>query len=158
MLKEIDIPPLWLGLALAATWALSALWSVRLLAPIGKVLVILGLGLMGWAVVQMLLARTTFIPRRNPQALVTRGVFAISRNPIYLGDVAVLLGAALYWGAVLALPLVAVFVWWITQRYILDEEARLRAGFGTEFEAWCQRVPRWIIPVAWAAPRATHLR
>lgn len=144
MLKEIDIPPLWLGLALGLTWGLSKVWAVAGLGWIGAGLVVLGLIVMGVAVAQMVLARTTFIPRRNPQALVTGGVFAISRNPIYLGDALVLAGAAFYWGAVLALPLVGVFGWWITTRYIRDEEARLRAGFGAGFEAWCDRVPRWI--------------
>ena len=44
----------------------------------------------------------------------------------------------------LALPLVPLFMVWITRRYILDEEARLRAAFGPDYEAWAARVPRWI--------------
>ena len=143
-MKQIDIPPLWLGLALAASWGLSKLWSVRLLASEGIFLVCVGLALMALAVVQMTLARTSFIPRRDPQALVTGWVFSISRNPIYLGDVLVLIGAIFYWGAVLALPVVPLFGLWITRRYILDEEARLRTGFGAEFAEWAARVPRWI--------------
>ena len=98
---------------------------------------------MARSVAQMLLARTTFIPRRDPTALVTRGVFALSRNPIYLADAMVLTGASLYWGALLALPLVPLFMVLITQRYIKDEEARLQAGFGPQFQAWAARVPRW---------------
>jgi hypothetical protein len=57
---------------------------------------------------QMTLARTTVIPRRNPSALVTGGLFAWSRNPIYLADAIILTGAILWLDAVLALPLVAV--------------------------------------------------
>ena len=99
---------------------------------------------MGLALVGMVRARTTFIPRRDPAALVTGGLFGITRNPIYLADVMILAGAILWWGALLALPLVPLFMVWITRRYILDEEARLRAAFGPDYEAWAARVPRWI--------------
>jgi protein-S-isoprenylcysteine O-methyltransferase Ste14 len=144
MLKELDIPPLWLALALAASWGLSQIWSLAGLAWIGLGLIGLGLGIMALAVGQMLLGRTTFVPRRDPQALVTGGVFGLSRNPIYLADAVVLTGAILFWGAVLALPLIPAFVALITQRYIHDEETRLRAGFGAQADAYFAKVPRWI--------------
>jgi protein-S-isoprenylcysteine O-methyltransferase Ste14 len=44
----------------------------------------------------------------------------------------------------LALPLLPAFVWIITRRFILPEEARLRAAFGAEFDRWAARTPRWI--------------
>jgi protein-S-isoprenylcysteine O-methyltransferase Ste14 len=144
MLKEMDIPPLWLALALAFSWGLGGIWSVAGLGLAGMALIGAGLGLMGVAVATMVLARTTFVPRRAPAVLVTGGVFGFSRNPIYLGDALILTGAILYWGALLALPLVPAFMVLITRRYILDEEARLRARFGPEFAAWATRVPRWI--------------
>lgn len=144
MLKELDIPPLWLALALAASWGLSQIWSLAGLAWIGLGLIGLGLGIMALAVGQMLLGRTTFVPRRDPQALVTGGVFGLSRNPIYLADAVVLTGAILFWGAVLALPLIPAFVALIKQRYIHDEETRLRAGFGAQADAYFAKVPRWI--------------
>ncbi len=144
MLNELDIPPFWLALALAASWVLSQIWSVAGLGWIGLVLIGLGLVIMTLALAQMLWGRTTFIPRRNPQNLVTGGVFGISRNPIYLADALVLTGAILFWGAVLALPLIPAFVALITQRYIRDEERRLRAGFGAQAEAYFAKVPRWI--------------
>jgi protein-S-isoprenylcysteine O-methyltransferase Ste14 len=40
--------------------------------------------------------------------------------------------------------LLAVFVWVIERRFILDEEARLRAAFGPEFDAWAARTARWL--------------
>ncbi len=144
MIRELDIPPLWLGLALVASWALGWVWSVPGLAGLGVALVLAGLAMMGLAVGGMVLARTTFIPRRDPTALVTGGLFRISRNPIYLADALILAGAILYWGAVLALPLIPLFMMWITRRYILEEEARLRAGFGPRYDAWAAQVPRWV--------------
>ena len=144
MLKEIDIPPLWLALALAAIWAIAQATPVWPQQVVGLCLIAVGLAVMAAAVAQMVVARTSFIPRRDPSALVTGGVFNLSRNPIYLGDALVLLGAACFWGAWAALPVVAVFMVWITRRYILEEEARLRAAFGPAFAAWVARVPRWI--------------
>jgi protein-S-isoprenylcysteine O-methyltransferase Ste14 len=147
ILHKIEIPPLWLALHLAAAWLLHWVspsvfggWG----AGLGKTLVLLGLLLMAAAVAQMALARTTVIPRRDPSALVTGGVFAWSRNPIYLGDALILLGAILWLDAILALPLVASFVWLIQTRFIRDEEARLTLAFGPEFDLWAARTRRWV--------------
>lgn len=146
MLREMDIPPLWLGLALAASWALSRLWAWPL-PGLGMAVIGLGAVLMLAAVAQMLASRTTFIPRRNPSALVTAGVFRISRNPIYLADALILTGAILYWGALFALPVIPAFMSLIMQRYIKDEENRLQAGFGAEYSTWAARVGRWLGPL-----------
>jgi protein-S-isoprenylcysteine O-methyltransferase Ste14 len=145
-LRDIDIPPSWLALHLAVAWGLSLVspavfggWG----AGLGKMLVVLGGLLMAAAVVQMTLRRTTVIPRRDPSHLVTGGVFAWSRNPIYLGDALILLGAILWLDAILALPLVASFVWLIQTRFIRDEETRLTLAFGPEFDLWAARTRRW---------------
>ena len=125
-----------------------SLVSPQLFGPVGKMvgqaLVLAGLVLMGAAALQMVLARTTVIPRRNPSALVTGGLFAWSRNPIYLADAIILTGAVLWLDAVLALPLIASFVWLIQTRFIRDEEARLTEAFGPEFDLWAARVRRWV--------------
>jgi protein-S-isoprenylcysteine O-methyltransferase Ste14 len=146
-LRDIDIPPSWLVLHLAAAWVVSWVSPAIFGAAgrlIGPVLVLAGLALMAVAVLQMTRRRTTFIPRRDPSALVTDGVFSLSRNPIYLGDALILLGAILWLDAVLALPLVASFVWLIQTRFIRDEEARLTLAFGPEFDLWAARTRRWV--------------
>lgn len=147
ILREIDIPPSWLALHLVAAWALSIVspavfgragdWG-------GQAMVVLGALVMLAAIGQMTLSRTTVIPRRNPTALVTTGLFSLSRNPIYLGDAMILAGAILWLDAILALPLLAVFVWLIQTRYIRDEETRLTMAFGPEFDLWAGRTRRWI--------------
>lgn len=141
-----DYPPIWLAAALALSWGSGWLWPLGVPGgqAVGAALLLGGLALMLAAAVQMALHRTTIIPHRQPSALVTRGVFALTRNPIYLGDAAVLLGAILWWRALLALPLLPAFVWIITRRFILPEEARLRRGFGPTFETWAARTPRWL--------------
>lgn len=110
----------------------------------GLILIGLGVALMVWAVATMWRHRTTVIPHRSASALVTDGPFALSRNPIYLGDAMVLLGWAGLWGAVWGLLLLPAFVFIINRRFILAEEARLREGFGHAFTRWSQRVRRWL--------------
>ena len=144
---EIDIPPVWLVLHVGAAWVLSLI-SPPIFGTLGCILgpglVVLGALVMGAAVLQMARARTTVIPRRDPTALVTGGVFGLSRNPIYLADAVILTGAILWLDAVLALPLVFSFVWLIQTRFIRDEEARLTEAFGPEFALWAAQTRRWL--------------
>jgi protein-S-isoprenylcysteine O-methyltransferase Ste14 len=144
--RDIDIPPTWLVLHIAAAWALAHL-SPAVFGAFGRLagqgLVVLGLSLMAVAAGQMILARTTVIPRRTPRALVTTGLFSLSRNPIYLADAIILTGAILWLDALLALPLLFSFVWLIETRFIRDEETRLSLAFGAAFDLWASRTRRW---------------
>lgn len=148
MLKWIDLPPVWLLVFLALArlvaerWPLGGggAWSDLL----GGLLVGAGVLLAVFAALVMRRARTTVVPHRVPEALVTEGVFSRSRNPIYLGDVLILAGLTLYWQAWPALLLVPLFMWLITDRFIVPEEARMRERFGAAYDAYCARVRRWI--------------
>ncbi|MDZ4134428.1 MAG: isoprenylcysteine carboxylmethyltransferase family protein [Paracoccaceae bacterium] len=146
--RVLDWPPVWLLGALAAVWGLGQALPWPLFGGMGRgvgaVLVLAGLLLMALAVAQMTRARTSVIPRAQPAALVTGGVFGLSRNPIYLGDVLVLAGAVLWWDVPLALPLIPGLMAVLQARFIRGEEARLRAAFGPAFDAWAARVRRWI--------------
>lgn len=146
--RWLDYPPVWLFAALGCVWAeawlLPALIAVPVLQSIGQGLFWLGLALLGGAALSFLRARTTIVPHQMPRALITGGLYRLSRNPIYLGDLLILLGVSLKWGAVSGLVLAPVFVWVITRRFILPEEARLRAQFGPEAEAFFRRTRRWI--------------
>ncbi|OCX64531.1 hypothetical protein BFP70_10860 [Thioclava sp. SK-1] len=146
MLKEIDIPPLWLAISAAIIWCLGTIVPVEISfgRPVGWVIILLGVGLLVGAMAQMAAQRTSFIPRRNPTALVTGGLFALSRNPIYLGDALILTGLCLIWDAPHGLLLVPIFIWLITQRYILAEEAQIRQAFGSEFDSYCTQTRRWL--------------
>jgi len=147
-LKLLDLPPVWLLGFLVLARLLDWLLPWGLFGPAGRlagaVLAVIGFGLMGLALARMRRAHTTVIPRRDPEALVTDGVFRFSRNPIYLGDALVLAGAILWWDAPLAAPLLPVFMLILQARFIRGEEARLRAGFGAAFEEWARRTRRWL--------------
>jgi protein-S-isoprenylcysteine O-methyltransferase Ste14 len=146
--RVFDWPPVWLAGCVLLAW-LTAMpvaggAAALVLAGLGGAGVALGLGLMGLAVREMARARTTVVPGRDPSALVTGGVFRLSRNPIYLGDLLVLAGVSLAWQSWVGLVLVPVLGRILARRFIEDEEARLRAGFGAEAEAWMARVRRWL--------------
>lgn len=150
MLKWIDMPPVWLLGALLLAWVQKTSYGFGLgFGPVwadllGGLLVGSGLILMALAVYEMNRHRTTVIPHREADRLVTSGIFKRTRNPIYLGDSMILLGMILYWDAVLALPLVPVFVWVIEKRFIEPEESHLRRKFVAEFARYSQQTRRWL--------------
>ena len=147
ILAPVDLPPVWLTLHIVAVWGLSKI-SPTVFGFAGDVaglgLVALGALIAFGAAFQMVRHQTTVIPRRDPSALVSTGLYAWSRNPIYLADLIILLGVILWLDAVLALPLLGLFAWLIQTRFILDEEARLTVAFGPEFDLWAARTRRWL--------------
>src|SRR5262245_54478447 len=76
--------------------------------------------------------------------LVTAGLFAHARNPLYLGNLLILFGLLIMFnspaGYLVAVPLLAFFY----AAIVASEEAYLRGRFGEAFEDYCRRVPRWI--------------
>ncbi len=148
-MKWIDIPPVWLAIAVAATWAVSQLQPAAIALGgsavdfAGGLLVGGGLVLMALAVAEMRKRRTTVMPHMEADTLVTTGIFSRSRNPIYLGDALVLAGLALRWDTPAALILVPLFMATITQRFIVPEENRLRVKFRADFARYCQKTRRW---------------
>ena len=96
------------------------------------------------AVLSFRMARTTIIPRQDPSALITTGIYRWSRNPIYLADVLFLLGVALILGRFLGLVLVPLYIYLLDRRFIRGEEARLRAAFGPKFTDYAASTRRWI--------------
>lgn len=143
----IDMPPLWLALFAALAWGQARLWpggSGGVAWFAGWALIVAGLALMLAAAAEFRRQRTTVIPHRAPSALVTGGVYALSRNPIYLADAVILAGLSLVWGAWSGLVLVPTFMAVIAARFIRPEEARLRAAFGTRFADWEKHTRRWL--------------
>ena len=145
-MKWIDLPPVWLFgfLLLGATMPRGAeiFYEQSLM---GVCLILAGLAFILIAVIQMRRHKTTIIPHRDPEAMVTTGMFSQTRNPIYLGDAFVLTGFLFYWQSHLpALILVPAFMWVITVRFIKAEEARLQQAFGEAFTQYCETTRRWL--------------
>ncbi len=112
-------------------------WVILALAVIGTALVLA-------AVLQLRLARTTLVPHRPASQLLTGGVFRLSRNPIYLGFTALYLAMALSQHSAGMLIMLLPIVWVIQQHVIAAEEAFHAQQFGEQWQAYRQRVRRWL--------------
>ena len=115
--------------------------AVRIL---GAVAMVLGIGFDVAAMVTMWRAKANIFPNRAATALVTWGPFAISRNPIYLGNTLLVAGAAAVFANPWFVPaalLAAVLVWALAIR---REEIHLAARFGTDWTAYARQTPRWV--------------
>lgn len=109
-------------------------------------LAVVGLAVALSAVLAFRRARTTIDPHRidRVSTLVTRGVFAVTRNPMYLGVALLLTGWAVYLGTLPMFLGPLLFVAWITRFQIVPEERLLSARFGNDFETWRRRTRRWL--------------
>lgn len=91
-------------------------------------------------------ARTTVNPMKpdTASALVTGGIYRFTRNPMYLGDVLILLAIVVFFSHPLGLAGVVLFVAWMNLLQIPAEERALRARFGEAYDAYRARVRRWV--------------
>ncbi len=142
-------PPAYLLGTLLVMLGLYRFFPVTTLLPIpwnlaGTLLLIVGiiLNLQGAGLFQA--AGTTIRPGESSAALVTHGVYRLSRNPMYLGFVLILLGAAGLLGALTPFFTIPWFLFLIQQRFILAEERMLSERFSAAYNAYCLRVRRWI--------------
>ncbi len=145
-MKFADTPPVWLLLFLALAWLLRGIGPGFGVAGdvVGGALIVAALAVVVAAALEFRRHRTTIVPHETPSELITTGIYARSRNPIYLADAVILAGFALIWSAPLALLLVPVFMVLLTARFVLPEEARLRDKFLARFEAYAQQTGRWL--------------
>ena len=89
-------------------------------------------------------ARTTVKPFEESSSLVTTGVFRISRNPMYLGFVLILIGIAILLRSLSTYLAILAFVFLIYRTYISVEERMLAEKFGANWEQYKSRTRRWL--------------
>ena len=111
---------------------------------LGLVLIVLGL------LIRMSVIGYIYVPRdgdnktAHANELFTGGMFALSRNPLYVGNLCLYTGVFLLHGALFVLIGGVALFWLIYQAIIANEERFLRGKFGTDYAAYCARVPRWL--------------
>jgi protein-S-isoprenylcysteine O-methyltransferase Ste14 len=144
----VRVPPPVITLAvLLAAWGLDRIAPVPLGPPapaLGGLVVALAVGLAGWALLTLLRAGNDPRPDTPDAALVERGPFRFSRNPIYLAFVLVAAGMALTFGTLWPWLGVAVLHLALDRLVVAREEAYLAARFGAPYAAYRQRVRRWV--------------
>lgn len=111
---------------------------------LGWLLVIAFVGWNGWALLTMARHRTALLPGGATTSVIASGPFALSRNPLYVGLLALSAGLALLAGSLWAL--VALPLEWALLRWgaVLPEERYLSAKFGPAYDDYRSRVRRWL--------------
>ena len=147
--KRKIVPPVYLALSLLAMWALDSWlpimeWSFQGLNIIGWVLIVLGVGITIWSAGLFGKAETPLVPFEKTTAIVTTGPYKFTRNPMYLGMVLLLTGAAFNFASLSSLLPVLVFAAIIHYNFILGEERFLEELFGDEYLAYKKTVRRWV--------------
>lgn len=145
--NTIPWPPLILVGAIMVSWGLTQIMHVALpawLAPFGIILIVIAAIIDIAAMLTMRRAKTTILPHRGSQNLITHGVFAISRNPIYVANVLIIIGYGLALGSLWPLLAAPVAAFAMQKLAIEREEAHLSANFPEEFEAYRAKTRRWL--------------
>jgi protein-S-isoprenylcysteine O-methyltransferase Ste14 len=149
---ELRIPPLALLGAFGAAQGLVAYlvpatgfafgWS----RPIAALLAALGAGFSIAGVLAFRAAKTT-VDSTQPELtseIVTSGVYGLTRNPMYVGFVVVLLASATWLSNILGFLCVPAFALFLNRFQIEPEERQLRKLFGASFLNYEARVRRWL--------------
>ena len=144
-------PPVAFAIAVVAMWWIGhsvdfGRYAFDYQAPAGVALIVLGLGIVAVSIRSFVVAGTTPSPTqpKNATQLVTSGAYALSRNPMYIGDAVMLAGVAVWVGSVLDLVLIAAFVWFIDRFQISAEEKALAEIFGDRYAMYRGKVRRWL--------------
>ena len=150
---ELKIPPpivflLCAGLAWSISKVLPSLTypSTIITLSIAAFATVLGFAIAIAGAVHFHRAGTTIHPQ-NPQdtsAIVNTGVYSISRNPMYLGLLLVLVAVVVFFGNPVGAVCLAVFIGYITRFQILPEERVLESRFGDPYRVYLNRVRRWL--------------
>ncbi|HLG40057.1 MAG TPA: isoprenylcysteine carboxylmethyltransferase family protein [Chitinophagaceae bacterium] len=77
------------------------------------------------------------------EGLVTEGIFNHCRNPLYVGNILMLLGVGILANSLIYVAIVIPVFLFVYQAIVLAEENFLRGKFGSGYDLYCQKVNRW---------------
>jgi protein-S-isoprenylcysteine O-methyltransferase Ste14 len=142
-------PPVAIGAPLLVGWLVTWAWGDPFALgewriPLGWALTLFFVAWNGWSLWLFRRHRTGLLPGEVTQAIIEEGPFRVSRNPLYLGLLALYLGLALlaptFWGLVLFPTALLLLLWGA----IRPEERYLHERFGTSYDDYARRVRRWL--------------
>ena len=147
--KPKILPPVYLLVAALLMAGLNYFVPIHpiLTAPItylGAGLIAFGIFIVVWPAATFGKVGTPIKPLEESTHLVTNGMYRITRNPMYLGMVAILLGIAVLFGNITPFVIVPIFAWLIQTRFVNLEEPLLEETFGDEYARYKQKVRRWL--------------
>ena len=142
-------PPVAIGAPLLAGWLVTLIWGDPVdlgggRVPRGWALVLAFIGWNGWSLWLFNLHQTGLLPGQPTRSMIEEGPYRFSRNPLYVGMLALYVGLALlsptFWGLAL-FPVAVLLVLWGSIR---PEERFLHERFGARYDDYRQRVRRWL--------------
>ena len=142
-------PPAAIAAPLLAGWLVTTVWGdpVELGAwrhPLGWVLVSFVVGWNSWSLWLFRRHGTGLLPGQATHTVIEEGPFRWSRNPLYVGLLALYLGLGLlvptFWGLTLFPAAVLLLLWGA----IRPEERFLHERFGVRYDDYARRVRRWL--------------
>ncbi len=126
-------------------WPLRRGWLSKAMVPIiGWSLIALGLLLIFPAIRRFIVSHNTLIPVKPANSLQTTGIYALSRNPMYMGLLFLYCGIAFFQGNWWTFILVPMLILVVHSYIIKKEENYLLRAFGEEYNAYKKRVRSWI--------------
>ena len=149
---ELKVPPPVVALVVALVmWKIARLTftfevDAALRIALTTVIMLVGVAISAAGVAAFRRARTTLDPMK-PQAassLVTGGIYRMSRNPMYVGVLFVLVGWAVFLRAPWAVVGPLLFVAYMNRFQIRPEERILMASFGGRYASYKSTVRRWM--------------
>ncbi|OOV94138.1 methyltransferase family protein [Pseudomonas sp. MF4836] len=107
-------------------------------------LIVVGQGLSFWAMWRFRKQHTTNSNFNQPRQLLRDGPFAVSRNPINLGDTCGYCAIALLLGSLWPWLLLAPLLYLMNRNVIHPDEVQLQSLFGDTYRDYCRKVRRWL--------------
>ncbi len=142
-------PPVAIGAPLLAGWAATLEWGDPFSlggwrVPLGWALVLFFVAWNGWSLWLFGRHETGLLPGQATNAMIEEGPYRLSRNPLYVGLLALYLALALLGGTVWGLVLFPIAVLLVRWGAIRPEERFLHRRFGAEYDDYARRVRRWL--------------
>ena len=149
MSAKTPMPTTYLLIAMIVMIAIHFLFPAALIIPplwnlLGLIPLIAGVAINLMADQAFHKASTTVKPFEESSVLVTDGVFRMSRNPMYLGFILVLIGLAVLLRSLSPYAVILLFAIWIQQTFIVVEERMLAARFSAQWQRYRQNTRRWL--------------
>ena len=149
---ETKVPPPVVALVCAgAMWAAARVTPAVSVAQgaldaVGSGVVVAGIAVELAGIFEFWRSRTSPNPLEpcHASTLVTGGVYRYTRNPMYVGDAAILVGWAIHLGSLVALAGVVAFVAYIDRFQIPAEERALGDLFGSVYDGFRAQTRRWL--------------
>ena len=113
---------------------------------IGIAIILIAASSDAWSIFLFLKKHTTANPMKpeNTTGLVTKGLYKITRNPMYVGLLTMLTGYAIWLGSLSPFLVLPLFYFLITEMQIKPEEQILEKKFGQEYLNYKNSVRRWL--------------